>query len=78
MKKLFQSKLFLVSLFFLSLGITFLLLEKTFYQYIDTNGFLQESWFMPLGFLSLLLGCIILVYIILKKIWSFVKNLRIS
>ena len=78
MKKIFQNKLYLLSLFFLTSGITFLVLEKIFYQSIDNNGVLQESWFMPLGFLSLLLGCIILVYIILKKIWSIIKNLIIS
>nr|WP_281064418.1 DUF3955 domain-containing protein [Isorropodon fossajaponicum symbiont] len=45
-----------MSLFLLLLGSVFLFLENTFYQYIDTQGWLHESMFMPLGAFSLILG----------------------
>jgi hypothetical protein len=78
MTKKFQNKLFFVSLFFLISGTAFLALERIFYQYIDKNGVLHESWFMPLGVLGLLFGCIGLVFVVLKEIWSFIKNLIVS
>jgi hypothetical protein len=56
MENIFKTKLFRVSLILLVLGIGFLCFENIFYQYIDENGVLHESLFMPLGVFSLLLG----------------------
>ena len=51
MKQFLKSKMFWFSFIFLVMGIIFGYLENTFYQYIDENGFLIESFFMPLSFL---------------------------
>ena len=56
MKALINTKQFLVSLFFLFLGIISIAMENIFYGYIDQNGVLQESFFLPLGMFSFLLG----------------------
>ncbi|MCL1142690.1 DUF3955 domain-containing protein [Shewanella gaetbuli] len=37
-------------------GLLFLFIESTYYQYVDAQGQLHESWFMPLGFLFIFIG----------------------
>jgi len=75
MENIFKTKLFRVSLILLVLGIGFLCFENIFYQYIDENGVLHESLFMPLGVFSLLLGGIGLFLIAIKTIWLFIKSI---
>jgi len=47
---------FYLSLLLLGLGIVFIIAENSFYQYVDDTGILHESFFMPLGMLSILMG----------------------
>ena len=65
-----KSKIFLASLFLLVLGVTFLFLENTFYQYLDEDGVLHESFFLPLGCLSLIVGGLGLLITGIKLIWA--------
>ena len=51
-----KTKPFLVSLFFLFLGIFSIAMENIFYGYIDKDGVLRESFFLPVGTASFLLG----------------------
>jgi CHASE3 domain sensor protein len=39
-----------ISFLFIFIGIVFLLLENIFYNSIQKNGILEESFFLPLGF----------------------------
>jgi len=64
-----KSKSFIFSILFFLLGITFLILENYFYQYIDENGFLQESWFMPLGFIFLFIGILGFIFSFFRYIY---------
>ena len=64
----------ITSLLLLFLGIAFILLENIFYQYIDEDGILHESFFMPLGFLSIFLGLTFLFVIAIRKIMSRKNN----
>jgi len=73
-----KSKLLWLSLVLLALGILFGAIEQTYYQYIDENGVLHESWFFPLGFICFLLGGIILIFVVFRTIWSYFKNNRTS
>ena len=73
MKAFINTKQFLVSLFLVFLGIFFLIMENTFYGYIDQNGVLQESVFLPLGILSFLLG---MTGLIISIIWFYLKSLK--
>ncbi|MCP4550830.1 MAG: DUF3955 domain-containing protein [Bacteroidetes bacterium] len=59
-------KVLFSGLFFLFAGIVFLFLENTFYQYIDVEGFLHESLFLPLGVFSLIIGSLLLFIFIIK------------
>lgn len=56
------------------MGISFGYLENTFYQYVDANGVLVESWFMPLSFLCIGIGGIGVLFIVVKTIWLVIKN----
>jgi hypothetical protein len=55
------------------MGITFGYLENTFYQYIDENNVLGESWFMPLSFLCIFVGGIGLFFVAVEAIWLLIK-----
>lgn len=53
---LLRKPLLLASSFLLVLGIVFMWIQNTFYGYIDENNVLQDSLFLPLGALSIMLG----------------------
>jgi hypothetical protein len=61
-------------LILLGLGLASLAIENIFYQYLDDEGFLHESMFMPLGFLSIFSGTIILLFFIIKYLILKIKN----
>jgi uncharacterized membrane protein YidH (DUF202 family) len=61
MNAFIKTKSFLVSLFLVLLGILLLVMENIFYGYIDQNGVLQESFFLPMGVASFLLGVVSLL-----------------
>ena len=63
--------MFFFFFFFLLTGVIFLFLENTFYQYLDEDGFLHESLFLPLGVFAVIIGSLLLVTLILKKVWLF-------
>lgn len=69
-----KNKLFLFNISLFTIGIIFLYLETNFYQLVDHNNFLQESWFMPLGYFSLILGTLGLMLVLGKTIWLKIKN----
>ena len=48
-------------------------MENIYYGYIDHNGVLQESFFLPLGIVSLLLGAAGLIVSIL---WLYLKRIK--
>ena len=50
------------------LGSLSLLFEHTFYQYLDENGVLHESFFLPLGTFSILLGIVIISFFCVYKL----------
>ena len=74
MKKIIKSKIVWLSFILFAMGIAFGYIENTFYQYIDENGMLIESWFMPLSFLCILLGGMGLLFITVKIIWLAIKK----
>lgn len=61
-------KVLIASLLLLAVGIAFIVLENIFYQYIDKDGVLHESLFLPLGFIFVLFAGVGLVFVLAKKI----------
>ena len=74
MKQFSKSKMFWISFILLATGVIFGYLENTFYQYIDENGVLRESWLMPLAYLCIFSGAIGFSIVAVKAIWRTLKN----
>ena len=63
-----------IGLSLLFVGFVFLVMENTFYQYLDEEGVLHETFFMPLGVLGLTLGIVFLAYYGVVKLFAAAKN----
>ena len=61
-----SNKIFILSLLLLALGIFSLMIEHTFYQFVDQNGILHESMFLPLGTISIAIGVLLLLSLMQK------------
>ena len=61
------------SLLLLILGVVCIVFENSLYQYVDENGVLYESLFLPLGMACLLISGIGFVFVIAKKISTIKK-----
>ena len=57
-----NNKIFLWAIFLLVAGVVCFYLENSFYQYIDDNGVLHESYFLPLGMFCLI-GAVCLFFV---------------
>jgi len=62
------SKMFLFALGCFVTGLVCAVAEKTFYDTVDENGFLHESFFLPLSFLFFAVGMISLVVVFIRKV----------
>ena len=65
---IFTNKTLLASLLLLGLGILSLIAESTFYQFLDNDGYLHESMFLPLGMISITVGLLFLLFFLIQKI----------
>ena len=62
------NKTLLISLILLGLGMLSLIAESTFYQFLDNEGVLHETMFLPLGMISIVVGMLFLLFFIIQKI----------
>ncbi len=67
-EKAIDMKVLITSLLLLAVGIAFIILENIFYQYVDKDGVLHESLFLPLGFIFILCAGIGLVFVLAKTL----------
>lgn len=74
MRQIIKSKLLWFSFIILIMGIAFGYFENTFYQYIDENDVLIESWFMPLSFLCIFIGSLGVFFVAVKATWLAIKK----
>ena len=74
MKQIIKSKILWLSFILFAMGAAFGYFENTYYQYIDENGALVESWFMPLSFLCIFLGGMGLFFVVVKIIWLAINK----
>ena len=63
-----MSKLSIAGIVFISLGIVSGLIQNIFYGYVDSDGILRDSLFLPLAFIFLGVGLILLTLNILRII----------
>lgn len=69
-----MTRVLFAGLAFLTIGISCLFIENIFYQYLDDDGVLQESFFMPLGALFLAFGVLMFCYLVVKKLITLIKS----
>jgi hypothetical protein len=74
METILKNRTFWLSITLFFMGIAFGYLEHTFYQYVDENGVLIESWFMPLSFLCIFVGSIGMLFVAVQAIWLAIKK----
>ena len=72
--KAIKTKLCVLSLFFISLAVFSFIMEHIFYGYLDQEGFLQESFFLPMGFISFLLGSLGLMISVIRYVISKINT----
>ena len=61
-----RNRLAATALALLLVGVLFLLIENIFYQYVDEDGVLHESLFLPLGVTALVTGFLLGCYVALR------------
>ncbi len=75
-KMIYQNKMFCSGLVMIVTGVAFIVLENTYYQYVDENGVLRESLFLPLGALCFGLGWLLLLICFIRAAWRCLKRSR--
>ena len=55
---------------FLVIGIISVIIQNTFYGYVDAEGVLHDSLFLPIGVISVILGTILVIF------WGGIKLLK--
>jgi hypothetical protein len=48
-------------LIFLVIGVTFITIQNIFYGDLDANGYVQDSLFLPLGAISIIIGALLII-----------------
>lgn len=51
---------------FLAIGTAFIFIQNTFYGYVDVDGVLRDSLFLPLGTLATIVGLTLLTITIAR------------
>ena len=72
----FTNKTATLSVCFLLLGTGFMLIEHSLYQYVDNNGVLHESLFLPLSILCFALGLFFVASLLAYKVIELFKSTR--
>ncbi len=65
-----------IGLIVCTIGIIFLLIQNIFFGYLDAEGVLHDSIFLPLGSISMLLGVVILLFSGLLSLKREIENSR--
>lgn len=69
-----RKPLLLASSFLLLLGVVFMWIQNTFYGYVDENGVLQDSLFLPLGAIAIMLGLAGFFFLAIKAAVQIVRR----
>lgn len=69
-----KNNILLSGVFFTLIGVVFGFIENTFYQYIDEDGLLHESVFMPLGVIFAAIGLSLTCIFSAVKLVQFVRR----
>lgn len=72
------SKLFWAGIVLIFLGLVSGAMERLFYNTIDENGILQESFFLPLSFIFIFIGALLIISSCLKSVFLKIRRKKIN
>jgi hypothetical protein len=70
----FMSKLTIAGITFIILGLISGYMQNTYYGYVDAEGVLHDSFFLPLSVLLLILGVLLLIIALLVMLFKKAKK----
>jgi xanthine/uracil permease len=59
---------------FLVIGLIFGFIQNKYYGYMDDDGVIHDSWFMPLSFIFIAIGIVLFAFIAGRFIYNRYKN----
>jgi len=62
-----------LSVILITIGFLFGLIQHKYYGYIDDNGILHDSIFLPLSALFVITGMLIAMIVLLRFIWIRIR-----
>ena len=68
------TKLSLIGAAFIAIGVVCGIIQNVFYGWIDADGFIHDSLFMPLSFLFVFAGVILLLVGLLSNLLGRIKR----
>ena len=63
-----------ISVVLLILGVLFGILENHYYQYLDANGYLHESFFLPLAAVCIAIAGLGLSVVLIKWLCLLIRH----
>ena len=78
MKLYRMSKILIAGVIFIALGIASLCIQNTYYGYVDADGVLHDSLYLPFAFIFTGIGLLLLLIQGLKKLAAKFDNKRLN
>ena len=73
-----MSKILIAGVIFIALGIISLCIQKTYYGYVDADGVLHDSLFLPFAFIFAGIGLLLLLIQGLRKLAAKFADKRLN
>ena len=67
-----KHRLLILGVCLVTIGMVALYLENRFYRYMDEDGFIVESFFLPVGILAFSAGLMVLLFVFMRMLWKLV------
>ena len=73
-----MSKIPIAGVIFIALGVASLCIQNTYYGYVDTDGILHDSLYLPFAFIFTGIGLLLLLIQGLRKLAANLANKRLN
>ena len=73
-----MSKILIAGVIFIALGVASLCIQNTYYGYVDADGVLHDSLYLPFAFIFTGIGLLLLLIQGLKKLAAKFDNKRLN
>ncbi len=73
-----MSKILIAGVIFIALGVASLCIQNTYYGYVDADGILHDSLYLPFAFIFMGIGLLLLLIQGLRKLAANLANKRLN